>query len=82
MATKFNVIINPFTQKMCVSARVNGLDSEIVLEYDELPCWEMIVLNDATFEVFMEYDQELEFRVSEVSGSLPIKLTITTKDEF
>jgi hypothetical protein len=82
MATKFNVIINPFTHKMCVSARVNGLDSEIVLEYDELPLWEMIVLNDSTFEVIMEYDQELELRVSDVRGSLPVKITITTKDEF
>ena len=67
---------------MCVSARVNGLDSEIVLEYDELPLWEMIVLNDSTFEVIMEYDQELELRVSDVRGSLPVKITITTKDEF
>lgn len=82
MATSFNVIINPFTQKLCVSARVNGLTSEIVLEYDELPLWEMIVLNDSTFEVEMEYDQELVLSVSDVSGKLPVKMTITTKDEF
>lgn len=93
MAIKFNVIINPFTQKMCVYARVNGLDCETIVKYNELDEWNGFEFNGKMFDIHIYYDDDIEVSIYEVleptdeyenqyDNPSPVKLTIRTKDEF
>ena len=82
MATKFNVTVNPFTQKVCVEARIDGVTSETVLHYEDLNYWGEFELNGQLFELILEYDYDLQAAVSDTLGKYPVKLTTITKDEF
>lgn len=90
MATKFNVIINPFTQKMCVYARVNGLDCETIISYTELDEWNAFEFNSTVFDIHILYEDDINVSIYEVTNvgtadyqsPSPVKLTIRTKDEF
>lgn len=90
MATKFNVIINPFTQKMCVYARVNGLDCETIVKYNELDEWNAFEFNGTVFDIHILYEDDISVSIYQVTDGetadyqspSPVKLTIRTKDEF
>lgn len=82
MATKFNVTVNPFTHKVCIGAKVNGVGSEIILTYDEFNFWQEFEMNEQVFEVLLEYDYELQASISDSTGNYPVKLNITLLDEF
>lgn len=90
MATKFNVIINPFTQKMCVYARVNKVDCEAIIPYTELDEWSAFEFNGTVFDIHILYEDDINVSIYEVTNSgtadyqspSPVKLTIRTKDEF
>ena len=90
MATKFNVIINPFKQRMCVYARVNKVDCETIIPYSELDEWSAFEFNGVTFDIHILYDDDINVSIYEVTyGNFadyqnpnPVKLTIRTKDEF
>jgi hypothetical protein len=82
MATKFNVTVNPFTHKVCIGAKVNGVGSEVILTYDEFNFWQEFEMNEQVFEVLLEYDYELQASISDATGNYPVKLNITLLDEF
>jgi hypothetical protein len=90
MATHFNVIINPFKQRMCVYARVNKVDCETLIDYLELDEWHTFEFNGKVFDIHLLYEDDIEVSIYEVvDGSTaeyqnpsPVKLTIRTKDEF
>lgn len=90
MATKFNVIINPFTQKMCVYARVNKVDCEVIIPYAELDEWNAFEFNGTVFDIHILYEDDINVSIYEVTNGetadyqspSPVKLTIRTKDEF
>lgn len=90
MATKFNVIINPFKQRMCVYARVNKVDCETIIPYGELDEWSAFEFNGVVYDIHILYDDDINVSVYEVTNGgtadyqspSPVKITITTKDEF
>jgi hypothetical protein len=90
MATTFNVIINPFLQRMCVYARVNKVDCEAIIPYGSLDEWNAFEFNGVVFDIHLLYDEDIEVsiyevkdgRTSDYQSPSPVKLTIRTKDEF
>lgn len=82
MATKFNVTVNPFTKKVCIGARISGLDSEVILEYDDFHFWQEFEMNEQIFEILLEYDYQLIVTISDTLGKYPVKLNIIHLDEF
>lgn len=90
MATNFNVIINPFKQRMCVYARVNKVDCEAIIPYGELDEWNAFELNGVVFDIHILYEDDINVSIYEVTNGdtadyqspSPVKLTIRTKDEF
>lgn len=82
MATKFNVTVNPFTKKVCIGARISGLDSEVILEYDDFNFWQEFEMNEQIFEILLEYDYQLIVTISDTLGKYPVKLNIIHLDEF
>ena len=90
MATSFNVIINPFKQRMCVYARVNKVDCEAIIPYEELDEWNAFEFNGSLFDIHILYEEDINVSIYEVTGSgtsdyqspSPVKLTVRTKDEF
>lgn len=90
MATNFNVIINPFKQKMCVYARVNKVDCEAIIPYGELDEWSAFEFNGVVFDIHILYEDDINVSIYEVTNGdtadyqspSPVKLTIRTKDEF
>jgi len=90
MATSFNVIINPFKQRMCVYARVNKVDCEAIIPYAELDEWNAFEFNGSLFDIHLLYEEDISVSIYEVTGGgtsdyqspSPVKLTIRTKDEF
>lgn len=90
MATKFNVIINPFTQKVCVSARVNKVNCETIIPYGSLDEWNAFEFNGTVFDIHILYDDDINVSIYEVTNGetadyqspSPVKLTTITKDEF
>lgn len=90
MATSFNVIINPFKQRMCVYARVNKVDCEEIISYTELDEWSAFEFNGVTYDIHILYDEDINVSIYEVTyggtadyqSPSPVKITIKTKDEF
>lgn len=90
MATNFNVIINPFKQRMCVYARVNKVDCEAIISYGELDEWNAFEFNGVVFDIHILYEDDINVSIYEVTNGgtadyqspSPVKLTIRTKDEF
>jgi hypothetical protein len=90
MATNFNVIINPFKQRMCVYARVNKVDCEAIIPYGELDEWNAFEFNGVVFDIHILYEDNINVSIYEVTNGgtadyqspSPVKLTIRTKDEF
>ena len=90
MATYFNVIINPFKQKMCVYARVNKVACETIIPYGELDEWNAFEFNGIVYDIHILYDDDINVSIYEVTNGetadyqspSPVKLTIRTKDEF
>jgi hypothetical protein len=90
MATYFNVIINPFKQKMCVYARVNKVACETIIPYGELDEWNAFEFNGIVYDMHILYDDDINVSIYEVTNGetadyqspSPVKLTIRTKDEF
>jgi hypothetical protein len=90
MATSFNVIINPFKQRMCVYARVNKVDCEVIIPYEELDEWNAFEFNGSLFDIHILYEEDINISIYEVTGGgtsdyqspSPVKLTVRTKDEF
>jgi hypothetical protein len=90
MATSFNVIINPFKQRMCVYARVNKVDCEEIIPYEGLDEWNSFEFNGSLFDIHLLYEEDINVSIYEVIGGgtsdyqspSPVKLTVRTKDEF
>lgn len=82
MATKFNVSVNPFTHKVCIGAKVGGVSSEVVFEYDQFNYWREFEMNEQIFEILLEYDYQLIVTISDTLGNYPVKINITLLDEF
>jgi hypothetical protein len=90
MATYFNVIINPFKQKMCVYARVKKVACETIIPYGELDDWNAFEFNGIVYDIHILYDDDINVSIYEVTNGetadyqspSPVKLTIRTKDEF
>ncbi len=90
MATSFNVIINPFKQRMCVYARVNKVDCEVIIPYEELDEWNAFEFNGSLFDIHILYEEDINVSIYDVTANLtsdyqspsPVKLTVRTKDEF
>lgn len=57
---KFNVLVNPFTHKILVSARVNKMSCEQVLDWNgDNDWWHSFEMNGSVFDFNICYDMEL-----------------------
>lgn len=89
---KFNVVINPFSNKILVSARVNKMSCEEILLWNgEGDWWHSFEMNGSVFDFNLSYDEELSVTIypapPEGENSLYIEHYKTTfkvihKDEF
>ena len=62
--TKFNVVINPFSHKILVSARVNKMSCEEVLQWNgDNDWWHSFEMNGSVFDFNLSYDEELSVTV-------------------
>ena len=89
---KFNVVINPFTHRILVSARINKMSCEEVLQWNgDGDWWHSFEMNGSVFDFNLSYDEELSVTIypapPEGENSLYIEHFKTTfkvihKDEF
>lgn len=87
---KFNAVVNPFTQKILVSARVNRVSCETVLEYASLDEWTAFEFEGKTFDLHILYEDELYISVYDVTSNnvadyqapQPVVVKVVSKDEF
>lgn len=89
---KFNVLINPFTQKALVSARVDKVSCEVIVNYTAEDNWvrdfnQAFEMNGRTFVLSLSYEDELYVDVYDdsndsVKGSYLTTFKVTHKDEF
>jgi hypothetical protein len=85
---KFNVVINPFSQKILVSARVNKIACEELLDWNgELDSWYSFDMNGKQLIIHIHYEDELYVGVYDdnddvISSSYPTTFKLTHKDEF
>ena len=90
MATHFNVIINPFKQRMCVYARVNKVECETLIDYLELDEWHSFDFNGRLYDLHLLYEEDVSVSIYDATDGHPsdynapclVKLTIRTRDEF
>jgi len=88
MMTKFNVVINPFTHKILVSARVNKMACEEVLNWNfATDAWQTFNMNGKGFVLQLSYEDELSVGVYDdnddaISSPYPTVFKIIYKDEF
>jgi len=87
--TKFNVVINPFSRKILVWARINKVDCDVVLDWNgEDDWWADFSLNDKFFMCHIYYEGELSVCVYDKGSDsytltpYPISFKLTHKDEF
>lgn len=58
--TKFNVVINPFSRKILVCARVNKVDCDVVMNWNgDNDWWESFEMNGKVFDFNLCYDEQL-----------------------
>lgn len=89
---KFNVLINPFTQKALVSARVNRVSCEVIIDYIIQDNWMLdfnhsFEMNGRIFVLSLSYEDELHVGVytdstDGIQGSYHTTFKMTHKDEF
>lgn len=86
--TKFNLLINPFTRRLLISSRINGIACEAIVEYDLLDEWHSFQLDNKSFDVHIYYEDSIDINIHENKGdepsfeSFPCSLKIVSKDEF
>jgi hypothetical protein len=96
MATNINVNINPFSEKIYISGRVNGLEAYAFMYLDKsinhiegdsyyFHFEQNFTMNDVEFYIDIEYDDELSVMVLQVNGEDSYlkcnhKVNIVTKD--
>lgn len=88
--TKFNVVINPFSYKVLIWARIDKINQDVVIEYnnqDYLDWWGGFEMGDKTYLLHIYYETELEVAIyDEVTDSIgapyPLTFKIIHKDEF
>jgi hypothetical protein len=86
--TKFKAVINPFKHKVLISARVDGLSCEAVVEYNSLLMFfKDFYMGDKRFELMLHYGHDLEINIYEVLPAeeralMPVSFKLTTLDEF
>ncbi len=87
---KFKTIVNPFTQSILVSARVNKVSCETVINYESLDEWSEFVFEGKTFDIHILYEGELTISIYEITGlsvadyqaPQPVDIKVVHKDEF
>lgn len=89
---KFNLLVNPFTHKILVSARVNKTACEEVIHWDgDLDWWSAFRMEDKVFDIHILYEDELEISIYELSNecdtsdyqnSHPVSIKLISKDQF
>lgn len=80
---KFNLLVNPFTKSILVSARVNKVDSEIIINYNDLDEWHSFEFEGVEFDLHIEYSMSLDISIhSEEDGLYPVSIKLTSKDDF
>lgn len=80
---KFNVLVNPFTKSILVSSRVNKVDCETVIEYNEMDEWHTFEFEGVSLDLNINYSGALEIAVyNDFEDKLPVSVKITDKDEF
>ncbi len=87
---KFNVVINPFSQKILVCARVNKISCETVIEYSNWMFGDMnkyFEMNGIEFLLSMSYEGELFVGIYDdndyaIQSPYPTSFKLTHKDEF
>ena len=86
--TKFNVVINPFSQKILVWARVNKMDCDVVIDWNgESDSWYTFEMNGKRLMIHLHYEDELYVGVYDDNGDVisspyPTTSKLTHKDEF
>lgn len=86
--TKFNVVINPFSQKILVWARVNKMDCDVVLDWDfERDAWQSFEMGGKRFVLHLTYEDELFVGVYDdndytIQSPYPTTFKLTHKNEF
>jgi len=90
--TKFNVVINPFSQKILVWARVNKIACDVVLDWDfdtyafRTSVWQTFEMEGKRFAINIEYEDELSVAVYDdgdgIASPYPTTFKLTHKDEF
>lgn len=89
--TKFNVVINPFAGRILVSARVNKMSCEEVLEWNgDNDWWHSFEMNGSIFDFHLLYEDELSISVYPASEggqinypeSCKVVFKLTDKNEF
>lgn len=86
--TKFNVVINPFSQKILVWARINKVDCDVVLDWNgESDSWYTFEMNGKQLIIHLHYEDELYVGVYDdngdaISSPYPTNFKLTHKDEF
>jgi hypothetical protein len=80
---KFNLLVNPFTKSILVSARVNKVDCETIINYNELDEWHSFEFEGVEFDLHIEYSISLDITIQgEEEGLFPVSVKLTSKDEF
>jgi hypothetical protein len=86
--TKFNVVINPFSQKILVWARVNKMACEVVIDWNgESDSWYTFEMNGKQLMIQLHYEDELFVGVYDdngdtISSPYPTVFKLIYKDEF
>jgi hypothetical protein len=86
--TKFNVVINPFSQKILVWARVNKIACDVVLDWDfDIYAWQTFEMGGKRFAIHITYEDELSVGVYDdnnydIASPYPTTFKLTHKDEF
>ncbi len=88
--TKFNVVVNPFSQRVLISARINKISCEVVVEYSNWIVGDMnkyFNMNGTDFLLSMSYEDELFIGIYDdndyaIQSPYPTTFKLTHKDEF
>lgn len=85
---KFNVVLNPFSQKILVWARISKIACDAVLNWNfQEDTWQTFDMGGKRFVVHITYEDELFVRVYDdndydTQSPYPTTFKLTHKDEF
>ena len=85
---KFNVIINPFLKRVLISARINKISCEEVVDFNfDIDAWKVFDMGGKRFVVHITYEDESFVKIYDdndydIQSPYPTTFKLTYKDEF